>query len=127
MTKRATKRRWKRESEESRGIFRIRRDYRSQQAIVDEFNRLYKPGQQLTLTTDQGRRIVKVWHPAEVLGGHTAVGWFHEITGCYAIAGRVQPLPNTSGPDSKSTIAPTAAALKWSAATNSGDGLDTRG
>lgn len=112
MTKRATKRRWKREAEEARGIFRVRRDYRPQQYICDEFNRQFPPGSRLMLTTDTGRKVVTVELSAAVLGGHSAVAWFKEICGAYSIVGRVAPLPNTSGPDIKSTIAPTAATAK---------------
>lgn len=123
MTKRTTKRRWKRAAEESDGRFRIRKDYRSPQAIVDQFNLSHPVGSQVLLTTDSGRRIVTIWHPATVLEGHTAVGWFNEISGCYAIAGRVQRIENTSGPDIKTTIVPPAA----KAATNSGDGVEPHG
>ncbi len=56
------------------------------QSQVDEFNSTYKVGDTLLLEKDSGeKQTVTVYSPATVLGGHSAVGWFEEISGCYSL------------------------------------------
>jgi hypothetical protein len=61
--------------------------------MVDEFNALYPVGSLVILRTDSGPKEVVVRARAEILGGHSAVGWFEGISGCYDIEDRVRPLP----------------------------------
>ena len=40
----------------------------------------------IPVTMDDGSTVeTKVWHEATILGGHTAMGWFEDITGCYLL------------------------------------------
>jgi len=56
------------------------------QSQVDDFNATYKVGDTLLLEKDSGeRQTVTVHNPATILGGHSAVGWFEEISGCYSL------------------------------------------
>lgn len=56
------------------------------QRLVDEFNAKHKPGHKVTLRMDDGsQKEVTVKYSAELLGGHTAVAWFEEIRGAYAL------------------------------------------
>lgn len=53
---------------------------------VDKFNATYKVGDTLLLEKDSGeKQTVTVYNPATILGGHSAVGWFEEISGCYSL------------------------------------------
>lgn len=53
---------------------------------VENFNLKYKVGDKVNLLTDSGDiQEVTVKHPATILGGHSAVGWFKEISGCYQL------------------------------------------
>lgn len=57
------------------------------QKEVDTFNSKYKVGDMVNLLLDSGEtKKVQIKHEATILGGHTAVGWFHEISGCYNIS-----------------------------------------
>jgi hypothetical protein len=54
---------------------------------ITAFNEKYKPGDQLNIKMDSGEiKQVTVKCPATILGGHTAVGWFNEISGCYDLS-----------------------------------------
>ena len=56
------------------------------QKEVDAFNANFKPGDKVKLKTDEGTIIeVTVRFPASIMGGHSAVGWFEEISGCYML------------------------------------------
>ncbi len=53
---------------------------------VENFNLKYKVGDKLKLERDSGEiQDVTVKFPATVMGGHSAVGWFEEISGCYML------------------------------------------
>lgn len=56
------------------------------QSQVDEFNSTYKVGDTLLLEKDSGeKQTVTVRNLATILGGHSAMGWFEEISGCYSL------------------------------------------
>jgi hypothetical protein len=56
------------------------------QAQVDKFNATYGIGCKVDLKKDDGSIVpVTVANKATVLGGHSAVGWFEEISGCYSL------------------------------------------
>lgn len=58
---------------------------------VYAFNKSYSVGDIVKLKMDnQEIKIVTVKRPASILEGHSAVGWFNEISGCYSLD-RVQP------------------------------------
>lgn len=58
---------------------------------AEKLNRQFPVGAQVRVTRDSGDIIhTTVRHPFTVLGGHTVVGWFFGIVGCYD-AGRVSP------------------------------------
>jgi hypothetical protein len=58
--------------------------------IVERFNQDYPVGTPVMLKKDTGIVETVVDAPAEVLGGHSAVGWFRGVRGCYSIEnGRV--------------------------------------
>lgn len=53
---------------------------------VYAFNKTYEVGARVKLKMDNGEiKIVTVKSPATILGGHSAVGWFNEISGCYSL------------------------------------------
>ena len=61
--------------------------------MVDDFNRIHPVGSVVKLRKDSGEVTTSVTAPAEILGGHSAVGWFDGVSGCYSIEGeRVRPL-----------------------------------
>ncbi len=56
------------------------------QEQVDRFNATYAVGCKVDLTMDSGeKKPVTIANKATILGGHSAVGWFDEISGCYAL------------------------------------------
>lgn len=61
-----------------------------QTLLVDLFNAKYKIGDTVVLRKDSGKVKTKVTGEAFLLGGHTAVAFFEEIPGCYAIGNRVE-------------------------------------
>lgn len=61
--------------------------YKQLQKIVDDFNEHFPVGTVVTLRKDTGEITTTVKAPAEVLGGHSAVGWFTDVRGCYSIEG----------------------------------------
>ena len=63
------------------------------QRLVDDFNRRFPVGAAVLLRTDSGDVETIVRNPAEILSGHTAVGWFEGVSGCYDIEGRVREVP----------------------------------
>lgn len=53
---------------------------------VHSFNKTYQIGDRVKLEMDNGDiKMVTVRMPATVLSGHSAVGWFKEISGCYSL------------------------------------------
>lgn len=57
-----------------------------QQKLVDAFNAKHKEGEKVQVKQDDGS--IAEWtvkHPASMLGGHTAVGWYNEHSSCYAL------------------------------------------
>lgn len=73
-----------------------RPNQRKLQQLVDDFNRLFPVGTEVMLRKDTERVRTTVTHPAEILGGHSAVAWFDGVRGCYAIDGRVSPVEESS-------------------------------
>ncbi len=60
------------------------------QKIVDGFNETFPVGTEVLLRKDTEVVRTVVEAPAEILGGHSAVGWFRGVRGCYSIEnGRV--------------------------------------
>jgi len=55
------------------------------QKVVDKFNAEYPVGTKVILRKDSGEVDTEVRAPAEVLEGHSAVGWFVGVSGCYSI------------------------------------------
>lgn len=58
---------------------------RQLQQIVDKFNERFPVGAKLVLRKDSGEVETEVRAPAEVMGGHSAVGWFVGVSGAYSI------------------------------------------
>lgn len=57
---------------------------------IQDFNKKYAVGDKVKVKFDNGEmKEVTVSHAATILGGHSAVGWFEEISGCYMLS-RVQ-------------------------------------
>lgn len=53
---------------------------------VHSFNKSILVGGRVKLEMPNGEiKVVTVKSPATVLGGHSAVGWFNEISGCYSL------------------------------------------
>jgi hypothetical protein len=56
------------------------------QSEVDAFNQKHKVGDKVMLRIDSdGVKEVTIKHPATIAGGHSAVGWFEEISGYYLL------------------------------------------
>lgn len=55
------------------------------QRIVDQFNRDFPVGTAVILRKDSGPVSTMVANPAQVLSGHSAVGWFEGVSGAYSI------------------------------------------
>ena len=62
------------------------------QKIVDKFNAEFPVGTKVILRKDSGEVETEVRAPAQILGGHSAVGWFAGVSGCYDIENRVRAL-----------------------------------
>ncbi len=59
---------------------------KAEQKKVDDWNSKYDVGQKVIVKMDSGEeRETETKYPAEVLSGHTAVGWFKGISGCYLL------------------------------------------
>lgn len=53
---------------------------------VKNFNLKFKVGDKVKLQKDDGEiQEVTVKHEATILSGHSSVGWFEEISGCYQL------------------------------------------
>lgn len=53
---------------------------------VYNFNKQYSVGDRVKLKTDEGDTIVvTVKSEATILGGHSVVGWFNEVSGCVSL------------------------------------------
>lgn len=62
-----------------------------EQKKVDRFNAKYKVGDKVIVKKDdRSLHECTIRHEATLLSGHTAMGWFNEISGCYLLD-RVQP------------------------------------
>lgn len=61
---------------------------------VEKFNQLYPVGTKVVLLKDTGDFETEVSEEAMVLNNQMAVAWFKGVSGCYAIAGRVRPVPS---------------------------------
>lgn len=56
------------------------------EAEVKAFNEKHKVGDSVTLLLDSGQiKSTRIKHEATILGGHTAVGWFEGVSGCYSL------------------------------------------
>ena len=55
------------------------------QKLVDQFNADFPVGAKVILRKDSGEVQTEVRYPAKVLQGHSAVGWFVGVSGCYSI------------------------------------------
>ena len=65
---------------------------RKQAQIMRDFNKKFKVGEKVSVKMDDGEiKKVTIQHPATMLYGEIAVGWFDEITGCYRLD-RVQEI-----------------------------------
>lgn len=54
------------------------------QKEIDNFNSKHSVGSEVKLMLDDGEvKTVTINHKATILGGHTAVGWFDGVSGCY--------------------------------------------
>lgn len=50
------------------------------------FNHTYRVGDRVKVEMDNGEiKVCTVASPATVMGGHSAMGWFEEISGCYSL------------------------------------------
>ena len=53
---------------------------------VYNFNKQYSVGDRVKVEMDNGEvKVCTVKSEATILGGHSAVGWFEEISGCYSL------------------------------------------
>ena len=60
---------------------------------VQKFNRQFPVGTAVMLRKGTVEIATVVRAEAEVLGGHSAVGWFEGVSGCYSIENkRVRPM-----------------------------------
>jgi hypothetical protein len=59
---------------------------KQEQKMVDDWNRECVIGQKVLLRLDDGSEMeTYTTDKAMLLGGHTAVGWFHGVMGCYSL------------------------------------------
>lgn len=64
----------------------MKRHIKNQQKLVNDWNKKYPVGQKVMVLKDDGSEVKTITtHEATMLGGHTAVGWFKDIKGCYAL------------------------------------------
>ncbi len=62
------------------------KDNKKEQKKVDNWNAKYSVGQKVIVKMDNGtEKHTETRHPASLLSGHTAVGWFKGISGCYML------------------------------------------
>jgi len=58
----------------------------NQRKLASAWNEKYGIGQKVKVEMDDGTFIeTETTNGATLLGGHTAVGWFKDIRGCYAL------------------------------------------
>lgn len=62
---------------------------------VEQFNAKFPVGTAVILCKDSGEVQTKVRAPAEIMGGHSAVGWFEGVSGAYSIEHNRVSSPNT--------------------------------
>ena len=56
------------------------------QAEIDRFNKACPVGTPVSVRMDDDSLVeTTVRHEATILSGHTSVGWFEGITGCYKL------------------------------------------
>jgi hypothetical protein len=60
-------------------------DLKKLQQQVGRFNNTYSIGDKVNLKTPEGIKLVTVKEKATILYGHSAVGWFNEVSGCYSL------------------------------------------
>lgn len=57
----------------------------SQQRLIERINRAYQVGDKIQVRQDDGKVVERTMrHESTLLGGHTAVIWVEEHSGCYA-------------------------------------------
>lgn len=53
---------------------------------VENFNLKFGVGDRVRIKNDFGQiKEVTISNPASIMGGHSVVGWFEEISGCYSL------------------------------------------
>jgi hypothetical protein len=58
----------------------------AQRRQVDAWNRLHPVGTKVVALLDNGQKLrSETTAPATLLGGHTAVAWLKDMTGCYKL------------------------------------------
>jgi len=61
--------------------------HRQLQRRVQQFNKRCLPGTVVSVEMDDGTFVeTTVRYKATIMGGHTAVGWFEGIAGCYLLS-----------------------------------------
>jgi len=61
-------------------------DYKYQEKLVREWNEKHPVGTPVIVRKDDQTEIRTVTtHEATMLGGHTAVAWLKDISGCYSL------------------------------------------
>ena len=56
------------------------------QGKIKAFNEIHPVGTSVIVIKDNGELLkTKVRHPAEIMGGHTAVVWLNDISGAYSL------------------------------------------
>ncbi len=62
---------------------------KSQQQLKDQvnsFNKVYPIGTKVNVRMDSGEiKSCTVYNVATIMGGHSAVGWFEEMSGAYSL------------------------------------------
>ena len=61
-------------------------DYKHQEKLVRDWNEKYPVGTQVIVRKDDQTEVrTETVHEATMLGGHTAVAWLKDISGCYSL------------------------------------------
>lgn len=69
----------------------MKKEIKLNEKLVREWNEKYPVGTPVIVTKDDRTEIKTVTtHEATMLGGHTAVAWLKDISGCYDLE-RVRP------------------------------------
>ncbi len=67
-------------------------DYKHHEKLVREWNKKYPVGTRVIVKKDDDTEIeTETVHEATMLGGHTAVAWLKDLSGCYLLD-RVRPV-----------------------------------